>query len=351
MAEAWYCTREDVKRALDIKTSAYANDRVDRAVQAASEDVEAQLRRRFYPKDSTQTFDWLDHQYSLVWRLWLDQRELCMNATAVVTNGIDITTKVMFRPDFGPPYDRIEIDTSTSAAFTAGNTYQRAVSVTGTFGYLYKTASAGTLAASVNGTTDTTVTLSDSSQVGVGSLLIVESERMLITGLNLASTTATLTGNPTSSASNTTIGVSDGTLIHQGEVITVDSERMLVVDIAGNNLIVERAYDGSVLAAHTASTVVYAPRLATVTRAALGTTKAAHSSAVAVSVFVYPTLVRQLTIAEAVTNLIQERSGYARSIGTETVLETIGKGLTDLRKRAFTAHGRKVLVRTPARYI
>lgn len=351
MAEAPYCTREDVKNALDIQTSAFANDRVDRAINSATEDVEGQLRRHFYPYDTTHTFDWLDHQYSLVWRLWLDQRELALPATAVVTNGTDITTSVMFRPDQGAPYDRIEVDTSTSAAFTAGNTYQRAISVTGTFGYQYKTAAAGTLVTALNATTDTTTTVSDSSLVGVGSLLICGTERLLVTAKNLVDTTATLGGNLDAQDKTTTVPVSNGALIHQGEIITIDSERMLVTDIASNNLIVKRAADGPVLAAHTSGAPIYASRLVTVTRASLGTVKASHSIGATVSVFQYPTLVRQLTIAEAVTNLIQEKSGYARAVGTDTVTETIGKGLIDLRKRAFTAHGRKVLPRTAARFI
>lgn len=353
MAEAWYCTREDVKRALDIKTTAFANDRVDRAIDSATEDVEGQLRRKFYPNDTTHTFDWLDHQFSLTWRLWLDQREMAVAPTKVLSNSVDITTNVFARPDVGPPFDRLEIDLGTSSMWSAGNTYQRAIAVTGTFGYQYKTASAATLAAALNGTSDVTASLSDSSLFGVGSLLIVGTERLLVTAKNLLTTGTTLGANLDAQAKTVAVTVADGTKVHAGEVITIDAERMLVTDIAANVLVVDRGYDGSVLATHTTGATVYAPRLATVTRAALGTTIASHLINAAVSVFVYPSLVRQLTIAEAATNLIQERAGFARSIGSDqgNVMETVGKGLLDLRKRTFTAHGRKVLLRTAARYI
>jgi hypothetical protein len=348
-----YCTREDVKNALDIKTTAYANDRVDRAIAASTEDVIGQLRRTFHPVDSTQTFDYLTHQYDLVWRIWLDQRELCKAPTVVLSNGQDITTSVLARPDSGPPFDRLEIDLGTSAMWSAGNTYQRATSVTGTFGYRWDTSPAGTLTGDATDSA-TTIGVSDSSLVGVGSLLIIGTERLLVTGKGLVDTTATLTGNPDAQAKTTSIGVDDGTKVLQGEVITVGSERMLVNDIAGNTLVVDRAVDGSVLAAHSSSDAVYAPRTLTVVRGATGTTAAAHTAADPVLTFAYPSLVRQLTIAESVTNLIQEKAGYARAVeaqGGGNVSMVLGKSLADLRKRALTAHGRKILLRTPARFI
>lgn len=349
----WYATREEVKRALNAVTAGPtpdADERVDRAIASASEDVEGQMRRVFYPTDATHTFDWLDHQYSLIWRLWLDQLELAKTPTAVLSAGTDITSGVLARPDDGPPYDCLEIDLSTNSAWNAGATYQRQISVAGTFGYRYDTAPAGTLAANANSSV-TTLTLSTSVGWGTGSLLIVGTERVLVTDRNLADTTATLSAGVDAQAKTTSLPLSDGTKVARGEVLTVGSERMLCTDVAGNTAIVIRGYDGSVLATHSSSDHVWAPRAATVTRGALGTSAAAHTAADAVSVFAYPGLVRQLTVAESVTNVLQEHAGYARSIGTDKALETLGKGLIDLRARCLNAHGRKVLVRTAGRFI
>lgn len=47
-----YCTRQDVKRALDVHETARSNGQVDRAVEAASRTIEGVLHRRFYPNST-----------------------------------------------------------------------------------------------------------------------------------------------------------------------------------------------------------------------------------------------------------------------------------------------------------
>jgi hypothetical protein len=125
----------------------------------------------------------------------------------------------------------------------------------------------------------------------------------------------------------------------------LDSERMLIVDIAGNNLTVKRAWDGTVLAAHTGSSI-YAPRTLTVTRGALGTTAAIHTTAAAITCHVVPGLVRELCIAEATNLLLQGASGYARTIGAgDYTKESSGTGLANLRDQVYAAYGRKSRIR------
>jgi hypothetical protein len=52
--------------------------------------------------------------------------------------------------------------------------------------------------------------------------------------------------------------------------------------------------------------------------------------------------VRELALAEAVTTLTQESSSFARTAGSgDNERETTGKGLLDLRERAYTRWGRK----------
>jgi hypothetical protein len=345
----WYSTREDVKAALNYSESAIGNRRIDRAIEAASRAIDGQMRRVFYPTDDTRTFDWMDHQYSLTWRLWLDHNELAAPATTVLSNGEDLTTSCLFRPDAGPPFTKVEIDLSTSDSFEAGFTYQRAVSITGTFGYQIAEANEATLSA-LNSSA-TTATISDGSAVGTGSLIRVGTERLIVTAIGPADSGTTLTGDLASNNGATLVPVGTGTGFHIGEVILVDSERMYVTDVVGNSLVVKRAWDGSVLAAHDSGSTVYAYRSLTLSRAVLGTTATMHSADSTIAVFVFPGLIHQLTVAEAATNLLQEASGYARAIGTDTVLETIGKGLIDLRKQAMALHGRKLRTRTAARFL
>jgi hypothetical protein len=157
-------------------------------------------------------------------------------------------------------------------------------------------------------------------------------------------------------ASDVTIAVTTGTSYAVGEILLLDSERMLIVDIAGNNLTVKRAWDGTVLAAHTGSTI-YAPRRLTVTRGAVGTTAATHSNGAAITRHVVPGLIKELCVAEALNTLLQEGGGYSRVFGPGAGIirgdgqrhspgrVAGGVGMSDIRDAAYTAHGRKSRVR------
>jgi hypothetical protein len=108
---------------------------------------------------------------------------------------------------------------------------------------------------------------------------------------------------------------------------------------------VKRAWDGSALATHAASADIYAPRTLTVVRGALGTTAATHTTTTAVVKHIVPYPVRDLTIAEALNTVLQERSGYAREVGSgENSREASGRGLRDLRESVYTSHGRKARI-------
>ncbi|MEX0946324.1 MAG: hypothetical protein WD064_03040, partial [Acidimicrobiia bacterium] len=151
----------------------------------------------------------------------------------------------------------------------------------------------------------------------------------------LADTTANLAANLDALESAATVAVNTGSLVKTGEVITVGSERMLVISIASNNLTVKRAWDGSVLAAHTSSDDVYAPRTLTVERGAVGTTATTHLTAAAITRNVAPGPIVELCIAETIVALEQESAGYGRVVGSgENQREARGVGLEDARRRA-----------------
>lgn len=358
-----YCTREAVKRALDYKDTARSDGQVDRAIEAASDSIDGGtarigglLHRRFYPWTGTRYFDWPNDQYARSWRLWLDQHEV-ISVTSLTTAGTALTSGQYFlRPDDGPPFGRVEINLASSAAFDSGDTHQRSIAITGVFGYSADEATAGVLAEALDAT-ETGVDTSDSSLVGVGDVIRVDSERMLVTGRGMLDTGQNLGADLAASVAATTVQVATGSAYAVDEVVLIDGERMLVVDIAGNNLTVKRAWDGTVLAAHTTGADIYAPRTLTVTRGALGTTAATHSSSAAIARHVVPGLVRDLAVAEALGQLLGESSGYARRSGTTSTSGStstsstrsdrndIGVGIDSLRDRAYTAYGRKARVR------
>lgn len=343
MVDPVYTTREVVKAALDSAETARNNAQVDRCIDSASRAVEGILHRKFYPWVGTRHKNYPTGNYSAPHRLWLDADEV-ISVSAITSGGLTIAPSDYFLEpaNEGPPFNRIELDTSSSASFNGTSTAQRSVAITGTFGYWDRENPAGTLAEALDDS-ETFVDVSDSSLVGVGSILKCESERMLVYAKMLVDTAQDTTQAVDNKASSTGLKVGSGAAFTQGETITVDSERMFIEDIAGNTLIVKRAFDGSVLAAHDTGSSVYAPRTLAVTRGALGTTAASHNTATAVTTHAIPGLVSELTVAIALQTLGQRQAGYARTVGEgESQREASYRGVAQICKDAIAAYGRQL---------
>jgi hypothetical protein len=346
MTNPWSASREQLKAALDYRETARNNSQLDRALESASRAIEGEFHRRFYPEVDTRYFDWPNRQHARPWRLWLGDNEL-ISVTTLTAGGTALTegSDFLLRRSDGkdtPPYTHVEINLAGSASFAAGDSHQRAIAITGLFGYRNDEAAAGALEAAVASAGTTTVDVTDSSAVGVGTLLRVDTERTIVTRRSLLDTGQNTGGVLTASAANTTVPVADGTGFAVDEVILVDAERMLVVDIAGNNLIVRRQWDGTVLAAHSSGVDVYAPRRLTVVRGALGTAAATHDDAAAVFRHVPPGPITAYCLALAINQVLQESAGYARTVGSaENEREAAGRGLRSARSEAWTAYARK----------
>lgn len=346
-----YCTREEVKTALDVASTARSDTQIDRALEAVRGLIDGNMSRShgFMPVTGTRKFDWppLPFSGAFPWRLWLDDNEI-ISVTSLVSGGSTIpATDYLLEPvNYGPPYSHIDIDLSTSSAFNSGATWQQSTVITGLFGYQDLQVAAGALAADISSTTATTCQVTDSSVVGTGSTLVCGSERVLVTARTNITTSQTQQADLTASSADDGLHVSDGTKYTIGEVLTLDTEKMLVSNIAGNVLTVERAWDGTTLATHTGATV-YAPRQLTIVRGILGTTAATHTNGTALTEQLPPPLIRNLSVAEALNMLLQEQAGYSRTVGTgDNERQATVPGLKDLRAQAVTAHARKVRHRT-----
>lgn len=368
-----YCNRDDVKRALDFEgMTATSDSRLDRALATVADTVDSQMHRVFYPLDTARPLDWPNRQYADPWRIWFDQWDLIAPLSIESPSGTAVPLWQVFlepvnrKPGF--PFEWMELDRSTNAAWGMGPTPQHSIWVTGTWGFGADTDPAGTLTASI-GTTDATLTVSDSSLSGVGDLLILDpgvaaapfptfrgtagavtpptGERVLITGRAAADTGLAQSGAGCSTASdadNALATTGTGTL-HAGEVILLGQERMLIQEIVGGVATVKRAWDGTDLAAHSAAEV-YAYRTLSVLRGQLGTAAAAHATNATVARLRVPPLVRDLAIAETLNQVLQETSGYARTVGgPDTAMPAPGAGLAEKWDEARTAYGRKGRIR------
>ncbi|MGW3025866.1 hypothetical protein [Streptomyces sp. NPDC001221] len=340
----WYATREDVMGALDVKDTTRNKRYIDQALESASRSVDSLCHRRFYPVLGTRYFDWPARPSGYTpWVLRLDDSEL-ISIDTLSSGGRTITPdEYDLEPNrTGPPFSRVEIKLSTSAALGGGPTYQRDVQISGVWGYRNTETTLGATTAAVSSATATMISVDGptSAAVGVGSVLRVDSERLIVTERTQASTGQT--GSITASKSDVALTVPNGAAYAIDEVLLLDSERMRIDDIAGNTLTVERAYDGTVLAAHAGATI-YAPRTLTVTRGALGTTADTHANGATVYRWTPPGLVRQLAKAEAITQLTQERAGWFMKASTtgNSAGRVSADALQMLRAQTFTEHGRK----------
>jgi hypothetical protein len=339
----WYATREQAMNALDFTESARTRARVDRALASATDIVRGQLNRDFWPIQATRYWPWPVPGRTSTWRLWLDQHEL-ISLDTLVAGGVTIATgDYLLEPaNDGPPYDHIEINLGSNASFASGPlTDQRSIVATGKFGYTDDAATAGTIA-EVLDDTETGVDVSDSAAIGVGDLIKVDNERMVVTGKQLLNTGQTVsTGGIDNQRGTTSLPVSSGAAFTVDEQIVIDSERMRIADIAGNTLIVDRAVNGSVIAAHTSTTAIYAYRTLTVVRGVLGTDPAAHNNGSTITRWVPPALVTSYCLAEALNIIEQDPTGWARMAGSgdnaRQMSATALKRIADLTK---AQHGR-----------
>jgi len=345
MGQPTFCTREAVTNALDVKLTARSHAQVDAAILAATEQIRGSLHRDFVPRLETRYFDWPNWSYAPAWRLWLDSNELA-SIVSIVVNGVTLAPAdyVLRRSDDvdEAPYDQVQLLTNTSATFSGASTHQRAIAIRGVYiGCRLDETIVGSLTGNMGTSGSSGITLSPT--VGVGTILRIDNERLIITDKTMVDTTQTLLGpGLTATANDQTVPVTDGTGFEVGEIILLGAERMPIVDIATNNLVVKRAWDGSTLAVHPTSTPVFALAGFSVDRGQLGTTAATHLTGAPVYRFDVPPLIQSLCRAEAITTIQQEQAAYGRTVGSgENEREAAGRGLIHIRQDAMTAHGRQ----------
>lgn len=343
---AWYTTRERVMASPDIRVTAYAAPRIDAAIEASSRSVDRLCHvadNGFVPVTGSRSFPYPNTQNADSGRLWLDQHRL-ISLISMTSGGITVPVpgNVFLEPvNSGPPYTYIEINRATSSALAAGSgTGQRSIVLTGVWGNRADEAPAGLLVGSPNASV-TTVTVDFGAEVG--DLLRVDTERLQVT--EKAWISSAQTGSLTAAINDQLLVVANGALFTVGEELLLDAERVKIRDVAGNTLIVQRAWSGSVLAAHTTATVFWARSL-TVIRGAFGTTAAGHSSGAAVVRHLVPGPIEELSRAYTLDTFYQQGAGYARAVGTQDAQrQATGRAIKDLEERVYGNYGRMVRVR------
>ncbi len=342
MTGIWYATREQVAQAPDVQHAAYASERIDSVLESSSRDVEKLLHIKWlFPMTTTLTFDFPEEWGPRYGRVWFNNTPL-LSLTSTTSGGSAIpTSEFKLYPSSGPPHNRIELSKASTYGLSVGTTPQQSLSILGSFGLSSDEETLGTITAAITTTTATTLTASTS--IGVGRLLHIDSERLLVTDKTFV--TSAQTGTLTANNSATTLAVTTGSAFTRGEEIYMDSERMLIQEIIGNDLVVKRATGGTVLAAHTTATIFYGRQL-TVKRGAAGTTAATHSSGATVTAWEIPGPANELCIAYALWRLLSRSAGWARTIGSGDNERTAsGRSIAELEAQCYASLGRKARVR------
>jgi hypothetical protein len=334
-----YATRGEVRRAMEIKIAAYDNDRIDRAILAASEDAEALTQRRFYPLDTTNYFDWPNFQYTYPWKLYLDQYELAAQPTQLSSGTytsspvvIPSTSYILCPVNEGPPWFWIELRRDLSVSFGYNTTPQNDIAITGTFGYWMQQHQAGSVAVQCNAG-DSVITVTDGSHIGAGDVLICGGERMIVYDEAYIDSTVPYSGLSQAKANDNMVQVPSGSSFFYNEVLLVDNEYIMVEYVSGTNLIVKRGWEGSLLNSHSGGTL-WVKRQFSVLRGQLGTTAATHTPGATLTVSEVPALVREYTIAAACVWLVQEHGAYGGESGPAGggTSPAAGPGLPDVRE-------------------
>lgn len=343
---AWYTTREAVQSSPDIKASAYAAPQIDRAIEAGARSVDRLCHvcdDGFAPTIATRSFPYPNNQYADSGRLWLDQYQL-ISLTSMTSGGVNVPlANVFLEPvNSGPPYTSIEINRASSSSLSMNSgTSQRSLTLVGLWGFGQAEDTAGALAASVASASVTTWSVN--FKIGVGDILRVDTERVRV--IDKLWSASGQTGSLTAAVNAQTLAVADGTQFAAGEELLIDAERVLVRDIAGNNLIVQRAWSGSILAAHTTA-AVYWPRTAVVVRGALGTTAATHANAAPVYRHAVPGPIEELNRAYAISTLFQQSIAYSTTAGEANAQRGVTVvALQALEQRVYGNYARQARIR------
>lgn len=335
----WYASRENIKSAANIN-GAGRNAPIARQIEAASRRIDQMTRRFFLPQDETRLYRWPPRQPGRAHVLWLDQGLISVDT--LQTRAQDASPTTVPASDFflepanlGPPFTSIEIDLSSTSDYEAGDTVQRSISVAGTWGYTADTRDGGTVSSGLSSSaTATSFVCSDGSLIDVGDTLLIESERIFVSDRAFTDSGETISADLAATNDTVTVPVSDGSVFSVGEIVQVSSESMRIDSIVGNDLTVQRAYDGTTLASHSSGDQVNVSRSLTIERGVNGTTAATHADSTAISVYEPPFDIRNWCIAEVVAAMSQEQSAWGREVGTgDGAAEMSGRALKDYREK------------------
>lgn len=207
-----YATLDDLKDRLGISSTTDDSVMLD-ILEEISRSVDDFCGRQFYAETATRYFDGTD-------ALSLVVDDLLSVTTLAVDNDGDLDwtdeswtedTDFILVPFNSFPKTRIKLHPNGSYSFPGGD-MEKAMKITGLWGYgdgqSATPYTASSVTATVATTTGTTVTVSADDVIEAGHTILVESEQMFVTAVGTGSFTATRGVNGTTAATHTTKTIS-----------------------------------------------------------------------------------------------------------------------------------------------
>lgn len=266
-----YCTIQDLIDDLSLH-GVKNEEKVMRFIRSASQEIDRELGA-FIPITEARK----------VWVTGNDRTRLLipplLSIASIDNDGTTLaTTDFIGRPvqrawEHGPYY-WLDLDPEG----TVGEWASDDLTVTGKWGLYDHSVSLG-ISASLAAASTATLAVTDGKALSPGMVLLIEDEQLLVesTSSTMTDSTADL-AEDVDGASEAEISITDGTKVSIGEVIKVGFEQMLVLDVATNDIQVERGYNGTSVTAHSSGASIYVFRTFNVKRGINGTTAAIHSN-------------------------------------------------------------------------
>lgn len=181
-----YCGVTTFKRASNITDTTHDREILDHLL-AASREIDRLTLRRYFPVTGTNKYRWPPLHVAYSWEVWTLEDLLSVSAINVADSGVGAVpvavTHYFLEPQYtGPPYNRVEIDLSSTDVLQAGPTPQQSVAITGQWGYSNATGGVGSLSAQIVAT-DTTLTAftgNTLASIEPGDVLLIESEAIFV---------------------------------------------------------------------------------------------------------------------------------------------------------------------------
>ena len=301
-----FCTVQDLVS--DAQSPGVDETRMYQAIREASDYVQKEIGW-FIPVTLTRSFHGRSKTELFIPPL--------LAITSITNDGTSlVSTDYILKPDNGfwadGPYARLVVDPD-AANLSEFVSEEDGVVIIGKWGKYNRSVSTSATVADTTSQTDsqTTLKVSNGSQVSPGMVLLIGTEQELVTGWGDPTASVTTVTEPVANTDET-LTLADASLVNVGEVIRIDYEQMFVRDrrTTPKTVSVIRGWNGTGRVTHADNAVVDAYRTVNVTRGVNGTTAAAHLNGVAISRYVAPDDIQFLTkeIATLIAN--KAKGGY-----------------------------------------